>query len=55
MSFKSSIGALLGHTGLRWPAPMLPEERYYVTVFAFQSEPKHPATSHTFAVFSRVY
>src|SRR5690242_837347 len=29
-------------------------ERYFVTLFAFQTEPKSMRTSHTFATFSRL-
>src|SRR5436190_1465 len=37
---------------LRWNRPAA--ERFFVTLFAFQTEPKMMRTSHTFATFSRL-
>jgi hypothetical protein len=54
MLFRIFVVASLSFLGFAWRTSMTqPSWRYYVTVLAYQSDPKHPKTSHTFAVFSK--
>ena len=53
MLTRIALIAVLSFLGMLWRASIAQTQgRHYVTIFAYQSDPKQPKTSHTFAVFT---